>query len=65
MWDFFKSKFFIYILFFLIGIYSMQGWTATARDGILKKEGQKKIEAYRESFYKEPTVNRCLLVLDF
>ena len=24
----------------------------------------KKIKAYRKSFYKEPTVNRCLLILD-
>ena len=28
-----------------------------------EKEAQN-IKAYRKSFYKEPTVNRCLLILD-
>ena len=30
----------------------------------LQKKNHKKIKAYRKSFWKEPTVNRCLLVLD-
>ena len=29
-----------------------------------KKKKHKKIKAYRKSIYKEPTVNRCLLILD-
>ena len=29
-----------------------------------KKKGHKKIKAYRKSLYKEPTVNKCLLILD-
>ena len=28
------------------------------------KKKHKKIKAYRKSLYKEPTVNRCLLILD-
>ena len=30
-----------YFVFFLIGIHSMQGWTATTRHGVTKKEAQK------------------------
>ena len=30
----------------------------------LKKMEHKKIKVYRKSLYKEPTVNRCLLILD-
>ena len=30
-----------------------------------KKKKYKKIKAYRKSLYKEATVNRCLLILDF
>ena len=29
-----------------------------------KKKEDKKINAYRKSLYKEPRVNRCLLILD-
>ena len=29
-----------------------------------KKKEHKKIKAYRKSLYKEPTVNRCMLMLD-
>ena len=29
-----------------------------------KKNKHKKIKAYRKSFYKEPTVKRCLLILE-
>ena len=29
-----------------------------------KKKKHKKIKAYRKSLYKEPTFNRCLLILD-
>ena len=42
----------------------MQGWTATTRHGVTKKKEHKKIKAYMISLYKEPTVNRCLLILD-
>ena len=30
----------------------------------LQKNKHKKIEAYKECLYKEPTLNRCLLILD-
>ena len=29
-----------------------------------KKKKDKQIKAYRNSLYKKPTVNRCLLILD-
>ena len=29
-----------------------------------KKKKHKKIKAYMKSLYKEPTVNRCMLILD-
>ena len=35
--------------FFLIGIYSMQVWTATTRHGVTRKRSTKKIKAYRKS----------------
>ena len=34
---------------FLLGIHSMQGWTATMRHGITRKKSTKKITTYRES----------------
>ena len=30
-----------------------------------KENKHKKVKAYRKSLYKEPAVNRCLLILDF
>ena len=35
--------------FFPIGIHFMQGWTATTRHGVTRKEAQKKITGYRKS----------------
>ena len=35
---------------FLIGIHSMQGWTATMRHGVTPKRSTKKIIAYMKSF---------------
>ena len=37
------------VIFFLIGVHSMQGWTATTRHGVTRKEAQKKITGYRKS----------------
>ena len=31
-------------LFFLIGIHSMQGWTATTRHGVTEKKSRKRLE---------------------
>ena len=45
---FMKSVPFLFI-FFLIWIHSMQGWTATMRCGVTRKEAQKKITGYRKS----------------
>ena len=42
----------------------MQGRTTTTRHGVARKKKYKKIKAYRKSLQKEPTVNRCLLLLD-
>ena len=49
---------------FLIGIHSMQGWKATTRHEVTKKKKYKKVKVYRKSVKKEPTVKRCLLILD-
>ena len=38
-----------FFFFFLIGIHSMQGWTATTRHGVTTKKAQKKITGYRKS----------------
>ena len=37
------------VIFFLIGIHSMQGWTAPTSHGVTRKEAQKKITGYRKS----------------
>ena len=47
------------------GIHSMQYWKATKRYGVMTKRNTKNINAYREFVKKEPTVTRCLLILDF
>ena len=39
----------LHIYIFLIGVHSMQGWTATTRHGVTKKKEHKKIKAYRKS----------------
>ena len=38
--------------FFLIGIHSMQGWTATTRHGVTRKEAQKKLQDKENLFRK-------------
>ena len=43
----------------------MQYWKATKRYGVMTKRNTKNINAYREFVKKEPTVTRCLLILDF
>ena len=40
---------FYLFLFFLIGIHSMQGWTAATRHGVTRKRSTEKIIAYRKS----------------
>ena len=52
------------LLFFLIGIHSMQGGTATTRHGVTRKKSTTKITGYRKCVWKEPTVKRYLLLLD-
>ena len=37
------------LTFFLIGIHSMQGWTATTRRGVTRKRSTSEIKAYRKS----------------
>ena len=41
----------------------MQGWTAPTRNGVTTKSRAKKLKR-TENLFKEPTVNRCLLILD-
>ena len=38
--------------FFLIGIHFMQGWTATTRHGVTKKEAQKRLQDTENLFKK-------------
>ena len=63
----------LYFIFFsfLIGIHSMQGWTATMRWGtrsqereVQKKKKKKKKKAYRKSVFKELTIRRCLCLTE-
>ena len=50
---------------FLIGIHSMQGWIATTRHGVTRKRlKHKNIKASRKSLQKEPTIIRCLFILN-
>ena len=54
-----------YFLFlFLIRIHSMQGWTATTRHWLTRKRSTKRLKHTGNLFRKEPTVKRCLLILD-
>ena len=39
-------------VFFLIGIHSMQGWTATTRHGVTGKEAQKRLHDTENLFRK-------------
>ena len=39
-------------IFFLIGVHSMQGWTATTRHGITRKEAQKRLQDKENLFRK-------------
>ena len=50
-WKTSSSLFFLFFYFFifLIGIHSMQHWTATMRHRVTRKETQKKITGYRKS----------------
>ena len=41
-----------YLYFFLIGIHSMQGWAATTRHGVTRKEAQKGLQETENLFRK-------------
>ena len=43
---------FLFLFFFLIGIYSMQGWTATTRHGVTRKKSTKRFEHTQNLFRK-------------
>ena len=56
-------------LFYIFLIFLSLGFTPCKAEQPLKgmeleKNKHKKIKAYRKSVYKEPTVKRCLLILD-
>ena len=57
-----SSKQLVFFAFLLIGIHSMQDWTAITRHEVTRKRNTKKITAYRKSVYKEPTVKGYLLI---
>ena len=42
----------IFFFFFLIGIHSMQGWTATTRHGVTRKEAEKRLQDTENLFRK-------------
>lgn len=39
----------VFFVFFLIGIQSLQGWTATLKHGVIKTRSTKRLKAYRKS----------------
>ena len=43
-----------FFFFFLIGIHSVQGWTATTRHGVTRKEAQKRLQDTENQFTKNP-----------
>ena len=52
-----RQKFFSFgtifaLFFFLIGIHPMQGWTATTRHGVTRKEAQKGLQGIENLFRK-------------
>ena len=53
------------LTFFLIGIHSMKGWTATLRYGVTRKRITKRLKHTRNLFRKNPTVKRRLLILSY
>ena len=44
--------FFLFAFVFLIAIHSMQGWTATMRHGVTRKEAQKRLQDKKNLFRK-------------
>ena len=55
-WFFFSACIFVFSaisnFFFLIGIHSMQGWTATMRHGVTRKKAQKRLQDTENLFRK-------------
>ena len=47
-----SSTIFLQLLFFLIGIHSMQGWTTTTRHGVTRKESTKRLKHTGNLFRK-------------
>ena len=54
------------LFFFLIGIHSMQDWTATAKHGVTTKRSTKRLKHTGNLFRKNLVVKEhsCLLILD-
>ena len=46
--------FFLFFFCFLIGIHSMQGWTATTRHGVTRERSKKRLKHTRNLFRKNP-----------
>ena len=49
---------------FLIGIHSLQDWTATTRDGVTRKRSKKILKHTGNLLRKNLQLKRCLLILD-
>ena len=52
--EFSCTVWFFFFCFFLVGIHPMQGWTATARHGVTRKEAQKGLQDIEDLFRKNP-----------
>ena len=56
---------FLLLFFFLLGIHSMQGWTATTRYEVTRKRNTKRLRHTRNMSRKSLTVKRFLLIPNF
>ena len=48
----FYRDFYFILFYFLIGIHSMQGWTANTRHGVTRKEADKRLQDTENLFRK-------------
>ena len=51
------------LIFVLIGIHSMQDWTATVRHGVTRKEAQKRLQDTKNLFRKNPQLKDVLILV--
>ena len=51
------QKFLDFLFYVFIGIHSMQGWTATTRQGVTRKRSTKRLKHKRNLFRKNLKIN--------